>query len=396
MTPETQWIVGCLRALARDDAPPAPAPSIVWDAVRAAADADGLGPVLAFAWRTGSATALPGPLHDHWRRQLAEETARQLILTRELGRVLSAFARAGIAVIPLKGPALGETLYRHPGCRPCRDLDVLVRPERVEQADALLRDLGYRRDADAHSFEFDLAYDHATLYVGMSGVHVDLHWSLLSDPRYTWDEDAARSVWERGVPTVIATTPALALAPEDLLLYLALHLAVHHALAGLLWYYDLFLLLERHASALDWPTMRGRAGRWRVRSALCFVLQELARLFEMPALMPQVRGLSPRGPRAALLAWVLRHRAPAQRRPLEHLVACLLVDRGRDLLGTARHILLPSPAWLEARYDGVGGSRLARYGAHYRRLGQVAGRATQSLGGRLTSGVLASRRRRTP
>src|SRR5205814_5675400 len=37
---------------------------------------------------------------------------------------------------------------------------------------------------------------------------------------------------------------------------------------------------------------------------------------------------------------------------LEHLIALLLVDRGRDLLGTLGRTLLPPPAWLGARYEG--------------------------------------------
>src|SRR5205814_9644407 len=65
---------------------------------------------------------------------------------------------------------------------------------------------------------------------------------------------------------------------------------------------------------------------------------------------------------------------------LEHLIALLLVDRGRDLLGTLGRTLLPPPAWLGARYEGRGSSRLGHYVAHYRRLGQVIRQATGGLG----------------
>ncbi|PYM78151.1 MAG: hypothetical protein DME13_29510, partial [Candidatus Rokuibacteriota bacterium] len=86
--------------------------------------------------------------------------------------------------IPLKGPVLAEMLYARPALRPCSDLDLLIRREHLERVDELLRRLAYRRMADAHSFRFDVAYDHATLYASPSGVHVDLDWSMLSEPRY--------------------------------------------------------------------------------------------------------------------------------------------------------------------------------------------------------------------
>src|SRR2546425_4894857 len=40
----------------------------------------------------------------------------------------------------------------------------------------------------SHSFQFDIAFDRATLYEAPSGIHVYLHWGLVSDPRYSWDE----------------------------------------------------------------------------------------------------------------------------------------------------------------------------------------------------------------
>ena len=302
------------------------------------------------------------------------------MLSRELGRLLKRFEGERIPVIPLKGPALAEALYPHPALRPCSDLDLLIRRETLDRVDNLLLGLGYRRLADAHSFQFDLAFDRATLYEAPSGIHVDLHWGLVSDPRYSWDEREGLTVWDRAVRVRVAGENALGLCPEDLLLYLAVHLAVHHALAGLLWYYDLFLILERWAGTLDWEVLAARASRWRVRGALYFALLELERLFGSRVPAGVTARIEPRGPRAAVMKWLLRHRVPQQRRRLEHVISLLLVDRWRDLPGTLRDALLPAPAWLEARYAGHGSSsRLGYYLAHYRRLGQIVRRATEGF-----------------
>jgi hypothetical protein len=322
---------------------------------------------------------MPLAVWQRLQRDLAEATARHMIMSGELGHLLKGFERERIPVIPLKGPVLAEALYRHPALRPCSDLDLLIRRESIRPVDDLLRRLGYRRLADEHSFEFDVTYDHATLYEAPSGIHVDLHWALLSEPRYSWDEREALTVWDRAVRIRVAGEDALGLCPEDLVLYLAVHLAVHHSLAGLLWYYDLFLLIDRSTSTLDWQALNARASGWRVRAAVYFALRESERLFGARAPATLMAGLEPRGPRAAAMAWLLRHRSPSQRRAAEHLIGLLLVDRDRDLLGALRSVFFPPYDWLQARYDGAAASRLAHYLAHYRRLGQVMTQAVAGL-----------------
>lgn len=343
------------------------------------AAAEGVGPALGFACKSDRSAPVPLAVREQLHRHLVDGTRRHLLLSRELGRLLGRFEGARIPVIPLKGPVLAETLYPHPALRPCGDLDLLIRRETLERADHLLLGFGYRRRPDAHSFQFDLGFDRATLYEAPSGIRVDLHWALVSDPRYSWEEGESLTVWDRAVPIRVAGQDALSLGPEDLLLYLALHLGVHHALAGLLWYYDLFLFLEQSADTLDWETLVARASRWRVRGALYFALLGLEMLFGTRGAAGFMARIEPRGPRAVVMKWLLRHRTPQQRRRLEHLVTLLLVDRGRDLPEMLRRALLPAPAWLEARYAGPeSSSRLGFYLAHYRRLGQVV---SQTKGG---------------
>jgi len=379
MSAETRWIVDCLGRLARGDVPLVPDDPVDWNLLLETAEAEGLAPALGFAWKSDPAARMPLGVRERLRRDLADGTARHLILSGELARLLKSFEREHIPVIVLKGPVLAETLYVHPALRPYSDLDLLIRREALPGVDDLLQRLGYRRVADAHSFRFDVAYDHATLYAAASGVHVDLHWSLLSEPRYSWNEREAQAIWDRTVRIRVAGEEALGLGPEDLVLYLAVHLAVHHSLAGLLWYYDLFLILERWSGTLDWPALNARASRWRVRAAVYFVLQEVERLFGARAPAAVMAALEPRGPRAAAMAWLLRHRAPSQRRAAEHVISLLLVDRGRDLLEPLRRVLFPPYGWLKARYEGAGASRLAHYVAHYRRLGRVMKQAAAGL-----------------
>jgi len=225
MSAETRWLIDCVRALARHEAPPVPTDSLDWNGVVETAEGESLAPALGFVWKSAPPERMPPAVGERLRRHLVEGTARHLGLSGELGRLLKAFGRGHVPVIPLKGPVLAETLYAHPALRPCSDLDLLIGREHLERVDELLQRLAYHRVADAHSFRFDVAYDHATVYEAPSGIHVDLHWSLLSEPRYSWNEREAQAVWDRAVRIRVAGEEALGLCPEDLLLYLSIHLA---------------------------------------------------------------------------------------------------------------------------------------------------------------------------
>ncbi len=371
MSPETRWLLDCVRSLTAQDAASPPVTSLDWNLLLASAEAEGLAPALGFVLKAKAPEGVPVAVRERLSRHLADSMARQLIFGRELGRLLRRFNGEGLPVIPLKGPVLGETLYPDPALRPSSDLDLLIRPETLLPVDELLQSLAYRRLPDAHSWDFDIAYDRATLYEGPSGVRVDLHWGLLSDPRYSWNEREGLTVWDRAVRIRVAGEDALGLCPEDLLLYLALHLAVHHGLAGLLWYWDLFLVLDRWASTLDWQAVVERASRWQVRAALYFALLGLELFFGTSAPASVMARVKPRSLRAAGIGWLLRHGEAQRRIQLEPLIALLLVDRGRHLLAPIRYVLCPPPAWVRARYAGAGSSLLTQYLAHYRRAGEV-------------------------
>ena len=152
----------------------------------------------------------------------------------------------------------------------------------------------------------------------------------------------------RDADHALAGKRALTLAPEDLVLHLATHFAVHHSLTGLLRQWDLALVLAQ--AWLDWPRLLARAEAWRVRRAVFFALRGVAEAFASvvpPAVLDDWR---PRGPRAALLASLLRGAADDRRRRLEHVVTLLLIDRARDVGVSVRGALWPSADWLRARY----------------------------------------------
>lgn len=377
---ERAWLLACVSALGRRRPAPAPPADLDWHRVLETADAEDLVPALSQALATGAWPDVPAFARRRLAGALAASAAGQLVMIRELGIVLRGCAREGLDALVLKGPALAETVYPHPALRPFSDLDLLVRPADRFRMDALLRGLGHRRVADEHSWEFDVAYDGATLYETPTGVRVDLHWALLTEPRFVW-RVAEAEVWARAVPLTVGGEAARGLGREDLVLYLAVHLAVHHALTGLRRGWDLARVLEHEGDALDWTVLVAQAARWRARRALYFVLRGVRDDFGAPVPPAVLDALRPAGPRARALA-ALAARADADRLVrLERLVALLLVDRARDLGGVLRHALWPSAGWMRARYGLGAGSRRALYRAHARRLGAMVGGAAWALAG---------------
>ena len=372
------WLVAGLRALGQGRPSPSAPADLDWPAVIDAAEAEDVLPALAHTLAGAGWTGVRPSARRRLADGLAAGRARHLLMTRELGLILRRCAADGIEVMVLKGPVLAERVYPDPALRPFSDLDLLVRPADRFRTDEVLRALGHRRVADEHSWDFDVAYDGATLYETPGSVRVDLHWALLTEPRFVWNGDVAE-IWERSVAIAVAGEGARGLGREDLVLYLATHLAVHHTLAGLLRYWDVALLLEREGDTLDWRALLGRAARWRVRHALFFVLLGARSLFEAPMPAAVLAALRPFGPRAGLLGAIVRRSDEGRLLRLEHLVTLLLLDRGRDLGGALRHALWPSAGWMRARYGIEGASRPALYRAHARRLGGVLGGAAEAL-----------------
>jgi putative nucleotidyltransferase-like protein len=377
---ERRWLLVCLRALGKGQRLPAPPATLDWTRVLELAEVESLRPALAHA--VERLDGVPAEVRRRLALDLAAGAGRHLVMTRALAALLQHCAGEGLDVIVLKGPVLAERVYPQPALRPFSDLDLLVRADDRFRADAVLRAHGLRRVADDHSWEFDLTWDGATLYEAPSGVRVDLHWALLTEPRFAWSPDES-GVWERSVPIMVMETMGRGLGREDHLLYLAAHLAVHHALSGLLHVWDVALLLERELHALDWEIVVARAASWRVSHALYFVLRAARRTFAAPVPASALSALRPGGARAALLAALVAREDREHLARLERLVALLLVDRGRDLYHPLRRALLPPASWMRARYDPTA-SWPALYRAHWRRLRGMVGGAALALvrGGR--------------
>jgi hypothetical protein len=205
---------------------------------------------------------------------------------------------------------------------------------------------------------------------------LDLHWGVVDYPGFAPVPPVEhRELWDRA--SRIETPGGLRweLCPEDLLISLALHWAIHHALSGLIWQLDLALLILRFGDRLDWSAVLERAERWRVRGPVFFALREVRDRLETSVPAWALDRLSPRGLRRTLFDR-LCHGGESHRERMDYLVPLLVMDRGADLLRALAGTALPPASWLRSRYGT--GSAVAAYLAHCARMGQVLARTARA------------------
>ena len=186
-------------------------------------------------------------------RQSCARAAQQTVKLRE---ILQALASEGISPIVMKGAALGVLVYPAAGLRPMLDLDLLVKNSELDAAANVLASLGYVTDESYQPAEWYRSQHHhlAPLISQDGSVAVEVH-NQVAPPRANVSIPIAE-FWRRARSAQIASTPALVLAPEDLLLSTCIHVAIgqqfEKAFRGLI---DIGEILRAYGSEIDWEQL---------------------------------------------------------------------------------------------------------------------------------------------
>jgi hypothetical protein len=214
---------------------------------------------------------------------LRTATFREELRTREYlaicAEVLAVLHAEGIPVIVLKGPALGELVYRRMALRHSHDVELLLRQSDHQRAAQLLGERGFRSASSvAHRPRAVITLDHA------SGLPIVLHQHPAGMPA---DPALTAQLWDRGWPCALGGVPTRVLSPEDMLVHVCAYAATSPARLSLLWVSDVWLLTGRHP-AMDWPLVEEVAIRARRRvtvgAMLAYLAGELRASISMAAL----------------------------------------------------------------------------------------------------------------
>jgi hypothetical protein len=188
---------------------------------------------------------------------------RVLMQIAEAARITRCLTEARIRSMMIKGPALSLLAFGDPTLRESQDVDLLIEPARVREADRLIRQAGYQRvipnfeltDSQLAAYQrlqCQFAYDsHQT------GVTQELHWRLTSNPLLMPLDEA--TVWSRSSPVQLSGIGFATLPDEELFLYLCVH-GSGHMWFRLKWIADIAALL----SSLGSETIDRIARRARV------------------------------------------------------------------------------------------------------------------------------------
>jgi hypothetical protein len=319
-------------------------------------------PLLYAGLRTLGFPGVPDAVRSEWTKIFRLNAIRNELLAGELARILRSLGDAGIPVMPVKGIALGESLYGDPALRVCADIDILVPPKRFGEAFQLLLSSGYKAGFTQPPLVRLLArYGKDCLLIRQDGAGsypLQLHCGLI------WGGPAERSlaaeIWSEASRIAFRGIPAFALSADWEFLYLAVH-AARHGLLPLKWLVDLDRLCSRRT--LDWERVKERAKLLGWGRAVQSSLSACATLLDtpVPALFSETAPPAPVKLDASGLSalQILRETLVGLR---------LLTSRRQKLRFLAIRLFIPTPAdcqsvplpsWLFFLYYGLRPLRVA-------------------------------------
>jgi hypothetical protein len=237
-------------------------PSLDWESFDALVGRHRLLPTIYRNLKTHAPELVPSHILAGFKERA--ERNQRLILHNlaELGRVSKLFAAEGIQLCAVKGPLLSQRLFGDASLRTSRDIDLLVHPEAVARAEALLLANGYQRNFPTrtltpHQWQIYLQHwRHFVYYHPQRHVLIELHWALTSTNMVSMQ--AHHQMLSRARPVTFAGATLYTLSEEDLPVNLLIHGSLH-CWIRLKWLVD-FVAWMRQADDPDWEGLKARMG----------------------------------------------------------------------------------------------------------------------------------------
>lgn len=276
-----------------------------------------------------------------------------LFFLHQLSDQLNRLKSLGVDVIVLKGASLAITVYRTIGLRPMVDVDLLVHREQAPTLLRVLKESGFEQGLEpqpgaALEFENELA-----LYKpGLEPIRFDIHWSLF-DSHYYQNTLSLDWYWQSSRTRLWNGSPFPVLSPEAQLIHLCGHLALHHAQApGLLWFNDLDEIIWANKDEISWDLLLKKACEMNLVLPVRNYLSQLAGEWEAPipdAVVEQLRALPVSADEQRLYRWhTAKHEGSLVSRVLPDLYE---LPGGRRKLRFIWAKLAPSADYLRKRYE---------------------------------------------
>lgn len=267
-----------------------------------------------------------------------------------LERIAARFNNAGVPLLALKGAALNLTVHERPDERPMSDLDLLIKPDHIDRAFALLEGLEALRGEPLVREDFFPRFYYETEYAAghIYPVRIDLHVRPFRPLRYSRlvPEDA---LWRRAETVRIGAAHILVPCAEDMLIHLAAHAAIHGD-SRAMWRRDIKLWAEAHEGRIDWDRFLSTVEEWRLVLPVRRGIESAERHFgeSCPAHVTQRLSQSRVTWRDRLALWQAPRDAD---HPVTHVAVNVLCTPGwRVVLAYLSAVLFPGPAHMADWY----------------------------------------------
>jgi hypothetical protein len=205
-----------------------------WDYTLECSIKQGISPL--FYWnlkKINNGKDVPSEVMKNLEKIYYSNLARNMLLYDELSKILTAFKKADIDTIVLKGAFLAEEIYKNIGLRPMSDIDLLVKEEDVQKAKKELLKLKYSANVYTtkthEKFQTILSEELPFTHQNKNS-YVEIHWDI--QPHNTPYMIDINKFWNNTKSVEIAGIEALTFASEDLLQHLCLHLDKHINYSG--------------------------------------------------------------------------------------------------------------------------------------------------------------------
>lgn len=166
---------------------------------------------------TGSGQNQGDPVRQGLYKQFQMAMYRYVQQSAALDEISGAFNEEGIPFLPLKGSVL-RNHYPEPWMRTCGDMDILIHPSDFERArETLVEQCGLK---------FESANKKDAQFYGPSGVHLELHFVLISDTT-VWALQPDM-IWSHCTHNGFCYT----MADEDFYAYHLIHMRNHFLTGG--------------------------------------------------------------------------------------------------------------------------------------------------------------------
>jgi len=330
---------------------PSPLPQDERDALWDLVDLCGLGPaVWASRNRQGSSPVPPTILAD-WERQHRARTYKAAIALEQLTELAAAFDSAGVPLVALKGIAAYLSLYDDPAWRLISDIDLLIQPNRAEDASRVMEGLGYEHPPFTHlcasSYDVQIHHlnHHLRPYARPGLLPVELHVS----PFHRHGRSRALGLlWADARPARLPGTNLMVLSPAHAFIHTATHFMSHFRPGEgcLRWLLDALVQTSPKAPPINWDQVWASSAQWGVDRDVATVAATLHAHWRVP-----VPGL----PRTA--SPIARHHillpspiGSALGRYIDRVLMARDLPDARSRAWYLLHLLFPDPSYIRARY----------------------------------------------